>query len=88
LQAAYPDALLMDYPRTEAAVARDHKWLGSSRHGILHLGGADSKDLARRCEVASHLLGWTPPYADWHPSKVARVGVVGGAGFEPATPAV
>jgi hypothetical protein len=69
LQAAYPDALLLDYPRTEAAVARDHKWLGSSRHGILHLGGADSKDLARRCEVASHLLGWTPPYADWHPSK-------------------
>ena len=85
LQAAYPDALLVDYPRTEAAVARDHKWLGSSRHGILHLGGADSKDLARRCEVASHLLGWTPPYANWHPSRLpASPGQAPGSGHSEA----
>ena len=57
----YPDAVLMSYPRSASDVMRDHKWLGSSRHGILNLGGADPQDLERRCEVASHLLGWTPP---------------------------
>ena len=66
LQAAYPDALLLEYPRTDAGVARDHKWLGSCRHGILHLGGQDEADLRRRCEVASRLLGWAPPYAEFH----------------------
>lgn len=71
LQAAYPDALLLEYPRTDAGVARDHKWLGSCRHGILHLGGQDSDDLRRRCEVASRLLGWAPPYAEFHPTRAA-----------------
>lgn len=66
LHTAYPDALLLDYPRTQAGVERDHKWLGSARHGILHLGGQDAADLERRCELASRLLGWTPPYAHWH----------------------
>jgi hypothetical protein len=61
LASAYPDAVLMSYPRSASDVIRDHKWLGSSRHGILNLGGADPQDLERRCEVASHLLGWTPP---------------------------
>lgn len=64
LHTAYPDALLIEYPRTDAGRARDHKWLGSCRHGILHLGGHDELDLRRRCEVASRLLGWTPPYSD------------------------
>jgi len=73
LHAAYPDALLLEYPRTEAGVERDHKWLGSSRHGILHLGGLDPQDLERRCGVASHLLGWTPPYAAWHPARATQL---------------
>ena len=68
LQAAYPDALLMTYEKTPRQAAREFAWLGSVRHGILHLGGADDDDLRRHCEVASRLLGWTPPYADYHRS--------------------
>jgi hypothetical protein len=78
LHAAYPDALLLDYPRAQAAVERDHKWLGSCRHGILHLGGEDALDLQRRCEVASHLLGWTPPYAQYHGTRGDMAGAPSG----------
>lgn len=69
LHTAYPDALLLEYPCTQAGIERDHKWLGSSRHGILHLGGQSEVDLRRRCEVASRLLGWAPPYADFHAAR-------------------
>ena len=71
LGTAYPDALLVTYPRTAAMVERDHQWLGSSRHGILNIGGDDESDLGRRCEVASRLLGWTPPAEPWHPARAA-----------------
>lgn len=64
---AYPDAMLFEFPRPANAVARDFKWLGSHRYGIVHLGGADAEDLRRRCEVASSLLGWSAPYEDLHP---------------------
>jgi hypothetical protein len=60
----FPDALLYAYPRTGHALERDYKWLGSWRHGIIHLHGRDARDLRERCEHASALLGWTPPYAD------------------------
>ena len=43
---------------------RDFKWLGSYRYAIIHLGGADRKDLRRRCDRASALFGWPAPYAD------------------------
>ncbi len=65
---AYPDALLLEFPMSLREIERDFKWLGSHRFGIVHLGGADDADLRRRCEVASTLLGWTPPYADLHPA--------------------
>lgn len=71
LQAAYPDALLLEYPRTLNGIHRDQKWLGSCRHGILHLGGLNAAELRRRCEVASRLLGWTPPYDEFHPVRSA-----------------
>ena len=58
---AYPDALLLHFPKSAGSIARDHKWLGSYRYGIVHLGGADHADLHRRCEVASTLLGWPAP---------------------------
>ena len=60
----FPDALLFCYPKTGHAVARDFKWLGSYRHGIVHLGGRNEADLRERTLQASHLLGWTAPYAD------------------------
>ncbi len=64
----FPDALLFTYPKAGHALARDFKWLGSHRYGILHLGGRDAADLRRRCEAASAILGWPAPYAmpDFH----------------------
>ena len=64
LSRGFPDALLFCYPKTGHAVARDFKWLGSYRHGIVHLGGRNEADLRERTLQASQLLGWTAPYAD------------------------
>jgi biotin carboxylase len=64
LAARHPDAMLFMYPKSGHALQRDFKWLGSHRYGILHLQGHDEAHLRRRCEQASALLGWTPPYAD------------------------
>ncbi len=66
LEARFPDAMLLTFPKDASQVARDHKWLGSYRHGILHLGGRDAADLRARCEEASHILGWVPPYGAYH----------------------
>jgi hypothetical protein len=63
---AYPDALLLEFPKPAGSTARDFKWLGSYRYGIMHLGGTDWLDLRRRCEVASSLLGWVAPFEDLH----------------------
>ncbi|GCL63306.1 ATP-grasp domain-containing protein [Pseudaquabacterium pictum] len=60
----FPDAMLFTYPRSGHALARDFKWLGSHRYGILHLHGRDEAHLRRRAEAASALLGWPAPYAD------------------------
>ena len=64
LQREFPDALFFAYPRGGAELARDFKWLGSWRHGILHLQGRDEHDLKERCLRASECLGWRAPYAD------------------------
>ena len=64
LHREFPEALLFSYPRSGHALARDYKWLGSWRYGILHLQGRDEHDLRERCLRASQLLGWRPPYAD------------------------
>ncbi len=64
LQREFPDALFFSYPRRGAELARDYKWLGSWRHGIVHLQGRDEHDLRERCLRASALLGWRAPYAD------------------------
>jgi hypothetical protein len=60
----FPDALLFSYAKTPHAVQRDFKWLGSYRHGIVHLGGLNKADLRDRTEQASNLLGWAAPYVD------------------------
>jgi hypothetical protein len=63
--AAYaPDALLLSFPKRGYALARDHKWTGSHRYGILHLGAADRDALRERAEAASALIGWPAPYLD------------------------
>ena len=57
----FPDAMLFRFAKAPAEIARDFKWLGSYRYGILHLGGDDAPDLHLRCEKASALLGWPTP---------------------------
>lgn len=64
LLAAYPDALLFEFPKTPSQIARDFKWLGSYRYGIVHQAAADAQALRRDCEGASSLLGWPAPYAE------------------------
>jgi hypothetical protein len=64
LTARFPDHLLLQFPKAGHSLARDFKWLGSYRYGILHLGGKDTADLRQRAEAASQLLRWPLPYAD------------------------
>jgi hypothetical protein len=58
---AFPDALLLRFPKSRTQVQRDFKWLGDYRFGIVHLGGTSPADLEQRCVHASKLLGWPPP---------------------------
>ncbi|MBK7061623.1 MAG: ATP-grasp domain-containing protein [Rubrivivax sp.] len=64
LRRLFPDALFFSYPRAGRELARDYKWLGSWRYGIVHLQGRNEHDLRERCLRASTLLGWRAPYAD------------------------
>ena len=64
----FPDAMLFCFAKSPGQIARDFKWLGSYRYGILHLGGRDARDLQERCAEASELLGWPAPYAQ-HPAE-------------------
>ncbi len=61
LAAEFPDSLLLTFPKQGHALARDFKWTGSHRYGILHLGGRDWGHLQRRCQEASAVLGWPAP---------------------------
>jgi hypothetical protein len=62
-QQNFPDALLFMFPKPRGSMARDFKWLGSYRYGIVHLGGRDAAELHARCEAASRILGWPSPCA-------------------------
>ena len=64
LARAFPDSLLLSFPRRGRALARDFRWTGSHRYGIIHLGARDREHLRQRCEAASALLGWPAPYLD------------------------
>ena len=64
IQAQFPDHLLLQFPKEGHSLARDFKWLGSYRYGIVHLGGRDAHDLQERCQRISGILGWPVPYAD------------------------
>lgn len=68
---AFPDGLLFQFPKVPPQIQRDFKWLGSYRYGIVHLGGQNEEDLKLRCERASALLGWPPPYAQSAAEPVA-----------------
>lgn len=59
---AFADGWVLPLPKHGAALARDFKWTGSHRHGIVHLGGRDEADLRERAQRASALLGWGSVY--------------------------
>jgi biotin carboxylase len=63
-QATFMDGLLFPFPKDKGSTARDFKWLGSYRYGIVHLGGCDAADLKARADAASAMLGWPSPYLD------------------------
>ncbi|MBC7728836.1 MAG: ATP-grasp domain-containing protein [Microbacteriaceae bacterium] len=67
---AFADGLVFCFPKQGHGLARDFKWTGSHRFGIVHLGGRDRDHLRQRADQASALLGWPSPYAD-QPSGVS-----------------
>ncbi len=64
LKQLFPGHLLLSFPKTGGSTARDFKWLGSYRYGILHIGGQNAADLQSRLAEASSLLGWPAPLAE------------------------
>jgi hypothetical protein len=60
----FPDHHLIQIPRAGHELARDFKWLGSYRYGMLHLGAQNDADLKLRLEEASTLLCWPAPLAN------------------------
>jgi hypothetical protein len=64
LKKQFSDHLLLSFPKTGGSTARDFKWLGSYRYGILHLGGQSEADLKSNLVVASELLAWPAPLAE------------------------
>ncbi len=68
---AFPDALLLTFPKSGHSLERDFKWLQSHRYGIVHLGGRDRADLHRRILAASDCLGWPAPAVDMTPASAA-----------------
>ena len=91
LAQTFPDARLFVYPKAGHSLARDFKWLGSYRHGIVHLGGRDAADLRERTVRASQMLGWVPPYADLLPQADLQIrdptSALQSAHASPSTPA-
>lgn len=57
-EARFPGALLFHFAKGRSQIARDFKWLGSYRYGIVHLAAASTQELHEKHEEASALLGW------------------------------
>jgi ATP-grasp domain len=67
----FSDHLLLQFPKAGHSLARDFKWLGSYRYGILHLAGRDPQDLQERCKRASDILHWLVPYASTYAEELS-----------------
>lgn len=61
---AFARGLVFSFPRSGHGLARDYKWTGSHRYGVVHMGAQDWPGLREDTERASVLLGWHTPYAD------------------------
>jgi hypothetical protein len=73
LKQHFPDHLLLSFPKTGGSTARDFKWLGSYRYGILHVGGQSVADLTSRLNAASERLDWPAPLAETYPTATFHV---------------
>jgi hypothetical protein len=73
LKQHFPDHLLLTFPKTRGSTARDFKWLGSYRYGILHLGGQSDADLKSNLAKASELLAWPAPLAETYPAATFHI---------------
>lgn len=82
---AFPEGLLFSFPKQGHALARDFKWTGSHRYGIVHLGAADRSRLRAQAQHASALLGWPAPYGD-AASEAVHAGPAHAAGVPHLTP--
>ena len=69
-RARHPDLLFWGLPKQGHALARDFKWLGSHRYGLVHLDGRDEHHLRERALEVSGMLGWPAPYADQAPATM------------------
>ncbi|MFZ9406304.1 MAG: ATP-grasp domain-containing protein [Burkholderiaceae bacterium] len=58
LRQEIPDALVFSMPKDATGQARDYKWTGSHRYGLVHLGASDWGALNALALRASRLLGW------------------------------
>jgi ATP-grasp domain len=58
---SFPNALLFEFRKSAVGLAREYKWLGSHRYGIVHLSGKHEADLQNQFEAATQLLGWSCP---------------------------
>lgn len=73
----FPDGWMLAMPKAGRSLARDFKWLGSHRYGVMHLGGADPHDLYERFRAGCAVLGW--PHADPRESPHEALPVAAGA---------
>jgi len=69
---AFADGLMFSFPKRGHGLARDFKWTGSHRYGIVHLGARDWDELRARAERASALLGWPAPYIEHVPEPATE----------------
>jgi hypothetical protein len=58
----HPDAVLLQYHKRGAGLAREYKWLGSHRYATLNLGAADERQLKMKYQQIAARLGWPAPY--------------------------
>jgi biotin carboxylase len=61
LKQHFPSHHLIQIPKAGHELARDFKWLGSYRYGVLHLGAQSEADLKSCLKHASDLLAWSVP---------------------------
>lgn len=58
LRRHHPTAELTTYAKRGKSLAREYKWLGSHRYGVLNLSAADDATLERAYTEACERLGW------------------------------